>query len=279
MPARCLTPRLVERVWGVRDLPAAFAGLGAVDPNAPVGEVWHEDAGTPHPLLIKHLFTSQRLSIQVHPDDEMARARGLERGKDEAWFVFDAAPDAVIGLGLKQAVDADAFRAAAISGAIEGLVDWKPVKAGDFYYAPAGTVHAIGGGLGIIEIQQSSDTTYRLYDYGRPRELHLDDGVAVSTLAPWSPLPVDAGDDGDRERLVMSDKFSVERWRVAGDVRADFGAADVLLIPADAALTIDGHTARAGEVWRASGPVVLGGSGATLLVAASTPHEAFALAA
>jgi mannose-6-phosphate isomerase len=149
-----------------------------------IGEVWFTGAGE-QPLLVKYLFTSERLSIQVHPDDEQARARGLPRGKSECWYILDAEPDATLGLGLKRAVSADELRAAVLDESIEQLMDWRPLRAGDFFMVPPGTIHAIGGGISLLEFQQNSDVTYRLYDYGRPRELHLDDGIAIARAEPY----------------------------------------------------------------------------------------------
>lgn len=173
-----LNKHLVEKPWGRDDVPAPF---GDVDGRR-IGEVWYERAGgAALPLLVKWLFTSEKLSIQVHPNDAQARERGLVSGKEECWFVVQAEPGAVLGIGMKRSLSADELRNAALSGEIETLMDWKPVSTGDFYYIPAGTVHAIGAGITLVEVQQYADVTYRLFDYGRPRDLHLDDGVAVSS--------------------------------------------------------------------------------------------------
>ena len=172
-----LLPRPVEKPWGRTDLPPEFAPtLGSR-----IGEVWFEHPSKMDlPLLMKYIFTSERLSVQVHPSDQQARERGLDRGKDECWYILDATERATLGLGLRTSVSASQLRAAALDGSIEELLDWRPVKAGDFFYVPAGTIHAIGAGITLLEIQQNADVTYRLYDYGRPRELHLEDGIAVS---------------------------------------------------------------------------------------------------
>jgi mannose-6-phosphate isomerase len=177
-----LERHFVEKPWGRDDIPPAF--------DAPagqrIGEVWYESPdGAPLPLLVKWLFTSEKLSIQVHPSDDQARARGLASGKEECWYIVDAEPGAVLGMGTTRPLDTAELRAASLSGEIEGLMDWKPVQAGDYFYIPAGTVHAIGAGITLVEVQQYADITYRLYDYGRldkgvMRELHLEDGVAVS---------------------------------------------------------------------------------------------------
>ena len=173
---------MVEKPWGRTDIPAAFGAVGARQ----IGEIWYESPDqSALPLLVKWLFTSEKLSIQVHPNDEQAKQRGLVSGKEECWFVVHAEPGAVLGIGTKQPLSAEELRYAALSGEIEQLMDWKPVSVGDYYYIPAGTVHAIGAGVTLIEVQQYADVTYRLFDYGRPRALHLDDGVAVSVAAPY----------------------------------------------------------------------------------------------
>jgi len=177
-----LVRRAVEKPWGATRLPAPFPGTG----GRRIGELWFEaPEGRPAPLLVKYIFTTEKLSVQVHPDDAQARARGLANGKSECWYILEAGPGARLGLGFGEALDAAALRASALDGSIERRLDWQPVAAGDFVYVPAGTVHAIGGGLALIEVQQPSDVTYRLYDYGRPRELHLDDGVAVASRGPY----------------------------------------------------------------------------------------------
>lgn len=178
-----LAPHCVEKPWGRVDLPPIFAAAGA---GRQIGEVWFESGGGRDlPLLVKYIFTSDRLSIQVHPSDAQAVAKGLPRGKEEIWYILDCEPGATLGIGLTAPLTPDQLRAAAQDGSLEQWIDWKPVKPGDCYFIPAGTVHAIGAGITLAEIQQNSDTTYRLYDYGRPRELHLEDGVAVSRLVPY----------------------------------------------------------------------------------------------
>jgi mannose-6-phosphate isomerase len=177
-----LRARQVEKPWGREALPPPFGDTG----GRRIGEIWFEGPGD-LPLLAKYIFTSEKLSVQVHPDDAAAHARGLASGKSECWYIIDAEPGAVLGLGLKREVSKDALRAAAEDGSIEALMAWVPVSAGDFYFVPAGTVHAIGAGIALLEFQQNSDVTYRLYDYGRPRELHLDDALDVATAGPYVP--------------------------------------------------------------------------------------------
>jgi len=179
-----LPVRLVEKPWGMDALPTPFANA----PGRRIGEIWFEPPASLPSILIKYIFTSEKLSVQVHPDDAQAKAAGGHTtGKDECWLVFHAEPGATLGIGFNQPIDHAAMRAAALDGSIEHLLTWHPVRAGDFFYIPAGTVHAIGAGVGVIEIQQNADVTYRLYDYGRPRELHLNDGVAVSRGEPYNP--------------------------------------------------------------------------------------------
>jgi mannose-6-phosphate isomerase len=131
MPATRLAQRPIERVWGRRRLPPGFDAGPA---GHSIGEIWFNgEADEETELLVKYLFTSGRLSVQVHPDDAKARARGHRRGKDEAWLVLEAEPRAVIGIGLTHPVTAGELRAAALDGSIEELLDWKPVKTGDFF--------------------------------------------------------------------------------------------------------------------------------------------------
>lgn len=172
-----LTKRLVEKPWGVDELPAPF-----VAPKGQrIGEVWFEPPPEMPNILVKYIFTSEKLSVQVHPSDAQAAALGeTGGGKEECWLVIDAKPGATLGIGFKQPIDAEAMRKASLDGSIEDLMMWYPVQRGDFFYIPAGTVHAIGAGVSLIEVQQTSDITYRLFDYGRPRELHLDKGIKVA---------------------------------------------------------------------------------------------------
>lgn len=206
-----LDRREVPKVWGRADLPAMFARRSAS--REPIGEIWFEHpAGRDAELLVKYLFTSAKLSVQVHPDDEAARRAGHERGKEEAWLVLDADPGAVIGVGLTRPVGKEELRRAALDGSIETMLDWRPAAAGDVYSLKAGTVHALGAGLVIVEVQQKVDLTYRLYDYGRPRELHLDEAIAVANPAPCGPAVSPCRRDDGREILVAGGAFVLERW-------------------------------------------------------------------
>ncbi|MDB5686280.1 MAG: phosphoheptose isomerase [Rhizorhabdus sp.] len=256
MAAQLLHTHRVTKPWGRHDLAPLFADQPA-DQDA-IGEIWFEDdSGPDRELLIKYLFTSQKLSVQVHPDDAAAQARGYKRGKDEAWVVLAADPHATIGLGLTRTVDADAFRQAALDGSIEQLVDWRPVKAGDVIYSPAGTVHAIGAGLIVMEIQQNLDLTYRLYDYGSDRELHLEEGLAVSLREPYvgiaPPRPIGA------HRLILSENvaFVLERWSMAGSFTIAPGNATIWLLPVEGRATVDGQAVAFGEAMVVEGAAAI----------------------
>ena len=177
-----LETKTVEKPWGRDTLPPPFT----VPPGKRIGEIWFEPPRDLPQLLVKYIFTSEKLSVQTHPSDAQTEASGLgKQGKEECWLVIDAEPGATLGIGFDRALDAETMRAAAEDGSIEDLLTWHEVKAGDFFYIPANTVHAIGGGCSIIEVQQNSDITYRLYDYGRPRELHLEEGMAVAKGEPY----------------------------------------------------------------------------------------------
>lgn len=246
MPATLLHTHRVEKPWGRHDL--GFGFEDAPKDAAPVGEIWFQEPGDTTPdLLIKYLFTGQKLSVQVHPDDEQAHARGLPRGKDECWTILAAQPDSTIALGPKTAMTAEQLRANAQDGSIEDDLDWVPIKVDDFYYAPSGTIHAIGAGLTLIEVQQNSETTYRLYDYGSDRELHLDDGVAVSHLTPYQPITSPGAAGEGRDILVEGPKFVLERWTGG---RRDVALADGQtgwLVPIRGSGEVAGVAFKAGE--------------------------------
>jgi mannose-6-phosphate isomerase len=267
MTATRLVARHIEKVWGQRNLPPAFGPVA--DGAEPVGEIHFEDprGGRPE-LLVKYLFTAERLSIQVHPDDEAAQAVGHPCGKDEAWLVLSADTDAEIAIGLRHSVDKEELRAAALDGRIEEMVDWRRAKAGDSYYSPAGTVHAIGPGLALIEIQQNVDVTYRLYDYGRPRELHLDAAIEVANAAPYE-APLEKYMEGAREILAAGPAFVLERWQRAcsGRIAAEPGR-PIWLVPVTGdGGTIHGQALEPGSAWLVEGNVdVEMAEGADMLV-------------
>jgi len=203
--------RAVRKPWGASDLQPWSNISGAVDA---VGELWFErtDEHGPAPaLLIKLLFTSAPLSIQVHPDDTFARAMGLPNGKSEAWYILSAKPGAQIGIGLTHRVTPQQLRASITDGSIVELVQWRSVASGDVVFIPAGTVHAINAGIVLAEIQQRSETTFRLFDYGRARGLDIDSGIAVANAWPLRPQANPTRLSDERVALIASRHFVLER--------------------------------------------------------------------
>ncbi|HEX7782664.1 MAG TPA: class I mannose-6-phosphate isomerase [Sphingobium sp.] len=251
MSAVKLHTKSVEKPWGRTDLPSIFPNPDTKQ----IGEIWFDGPEGRHPpLLVKYIFTSEKLSIQVHPNDAEARERGLPGGKSECWYILDAEPDAVLGIGLKKPLSAEALRAAALDGSIEQLMDWKPVAKGSFYYIPAGTVHAIGGGLTLVEVQLNNDVTYRLYDYGRPRELHLDDGVAVAKAVPY-PMAEQIFPAGSAARMLEgADKpFTLDMVAQAAGESLTLPEGLSWFIPLAGAGEIDGQAWRESECWIVEG--------------------------
>lgn len=207
--------RVVRKPWGSTDL-RPWSEID--DDGIAIGELWFQRAaiGAPEPaLLLKLLFTKEPLSIQVHPDDAFAQSIGLAHGKTEAWYVLAAAPGAAVAVGLKRQLTAEQLRASIEGGSISDLVRWRRVAKDDVIFIPAGTIHAIGAGLVIAEIQQRSDTTFRLFDHGRRRELHVDNAVAAATAAPAENQPPPRRLADARTLLVVSPQFILERVDLA----------------------------------------------------------------
>jgi mannose-6-phosphate isomerase len=237
--------RMVAKPWGKAKLPAPFTA----PPGEVIGEVWFEPPPELSALLVKYIFTSEALSVQVHPSDAQTLAAGLGRqGKEECWLVIAAEPGARLAIGFREPVDAATMRTAALDGSIEDLLEWHAVAPGDFFYIPANTVHAIGAGVSLVEVQQNSDITYRLYDYGRPRELHLDEGMAVARGEPYAPswrrkVPV-----GGAQTLVEGPLFRLDRLDGPPDAAtaARYSGA-VLVIPLDCMAAIAGEPITAGS--------------------------------
>jgi mannose-6-phosphate isomerase len=241
MSPRRLSPSLREKVWGSTRLEPWF-------PNSQhkIGEIWFEGADQ-LPLLVKFLFTSEKLSVQVHPGDAYARAHHNSRGKTEMWHILAAEPGAQIAAGFKDTLSAEQLRAAALSGEIENLLQWFDAAPGDTFFIPAGTVHAIGAGLALCEIQQHSDVTYRLYDYGRPRELHLDHALAVSHRGPYAARQVPSGD-----LLVSCEYFTTERRHVeTATLYQPLEDQAQVLIAIEGKGLIAGQPMKAGDAWYA----------------------------
>ena len=236
-----LPTRMVEKPWGRDVLPAPF-----VAPKGQrIGEIWFEPPPALPQLLIKYIFTSEKLSVQVHPSDLQLPGHG----KEECWLVIDAEPGAALGVGFREEIGAEAMRVAALDGSIEQLLEWHSVTAGDFFYIPAGTVHAIGAGVSLIEVQQTSEVTYRLYDYGRPRELHLDEGIAVALGEPHPAALRQHLPRRDSASLANGPPFRLDRLAGATDAAmcARYGDAPVLAIPLDQPVTIGSEVVAPGS--------------------------------
>ncbi|HEU4636242.1 MAG TPA: type I phosphomannose isomerase catalytic subunit [Edaphobacter sp.] len=230
-----LKPWFSPRPWGKKSLAPWYEDTGTTEL---VGEAWltgpqcvvedgelagktlaevSEKMGGEFPLLVKLLFPNENLSVQVHPDDAQAQAAGETRGKTECWYVLEAEPGASVMLGLKPGVDAEMLKASVADNTMESLVEKVPVSVGDMLFVDAGTVHAIGPGVVLLETQQTSDVTYRLYDYGRPRELHLEQGLKV--IRPKTQ----AGKVAPKEmagftRLIEQKYFIVDRFELGRGV-------------------------------------------------------------
>lgn len=201
-----IAPRFFPRVWGSRDLRAWYPGR-ALEAE-PIGEAWLSPADSP--VLVKMLFPQEKLSVQVHPDDAYAAAHGLGRGKSEAWYVVEAAPDARLGVGLRRDARWEELESACRAGRGAEMLDWIAVAPGEVINIPAGTVHAIGGGVVLFEVQQPSDTTFRLDDYGRGRELHLGPGLEVARATSAGKVAHGLG-PRDSGLLLATEHFRL--WR------------------------------------------------------------------
>jgi len=176
-----------EKIWGYELWIASTHSNGCQDD-------FKNAIGGDYPLLVKVIQADDTLSIQVHPDDELAVKLEGEgnRGKTECWYVLDAAPDAKLVYGIKEGFSNDVLAKAITENKLEEYLEFVNVKKGDFIFIPAGTVHAIGAGLRLMEVQQSCDLTYRLYDWGRGREVHIEKGLAVikrEDMIPVAPFP------------------------------------------------------------------------------------------
>lgn len=238
-----MEPRYDPRVWGFRDLRPWYDHVAQ---DEPVGEVWltgddslvatgphagkrldalfrdaHEALLGPQaptaesPLLIKVLFAKEKLSVQVHPDDEMARKYGFPRGKTECWYTLAAEPEAKVALGLKPGTTLDDVEREIYAGTLESSLKLVPVAAGDMIFVDAGTVHAIWPGPILLETQQNCDLTYRMYDYGRPRELHIEKSLEATRLETRAGK-VAPKEMADRTVLIDTEYFRMERVPVAG---------------------------------------------------------------
>jgi mannose-6-phosphate isomerase len=201
----------LPKPWGVVDL---RPWNRTSNTGVAIGEIWYDRPGKPSlrpSLLLKLLFTGEPLSIQVHPNDAYARSMGLPNGKTEAWYVLSAAAGARVALGLSGRLSRQQLRRAVDDGSIANLVMWQTVFPDDVIFVPAGTIHAIGAGLVIAEIQQRSEATFRLFDHGRQRELHIERAMAVANAGP-APFRVRPNRFTEQRVLLVSGPhFVLER--------------------------------------------------------------------
>ena len=254
-----LEPSFHERIWGTTTLGPWFP-----DPERRIGEVWFS-GGVNASLLAKLIFTSANLSVQVHPADDFAREHENSRGKTEMWHVLEAEPGAVVAIGFRDRITREQFEAALAECRVENLLQWVPARAGDTFLIPAGTVHAIGAGLTLCEIQQNSDVTYRLYDYGRPRELHLDKGLAVSHLEPY---------DGKVDLPIRCAHFNAGVLLISDSEVLDAGPGrERMWMVLEGSGALNGQAYRKGELWRLDDdcpPIRVEPAESTRFLAAST---------
>ncbi|MGH9562852.1 MAG: type I phosphomannose isomerase catalytic subunit, partial [Terracidiphilus sp.] len=243
-----IQPRFVARVWGFRDLRPWYDRVAEGDP---IGEVWltgdecnvatgahagkklgtlfrEEPAAllgadaprTTSPLLIKTIFAREKLSVQVHPDDAMARKYGEPRGKTECWYALAAEPGAEVAVGLKPGTTLFQIEEEIRAGTLENQLNMLSVAAGDMIYVDAGTVHAIWPGSILLETQQNCDLTYRMYDYGRPRELHIAKSLEATKLNTRAGK-VAPRELVDRTVLIDVEYFRIERIPVGGGTTSE----------------------------------------------------------
>ncbi|HXS77507.1 MAG TPA: type I phosphomannose isomerase catalytic subunit [Terracidiphilus sp.] len=233
-----IEPQFVSRVWGWNDLRPWYE---RGPEREPIGEVWltgddcqvatgthagktlaslfeefpqailgpaAQSAGSP--LLVKVIFAREKLSVQVHPDDRLAQKYGQPRGKTECWYALTAEPEAKVAVGLLPGVTMDKVKQGIDHGTLEESLNIISVDPGDLIFVDAGTVHAIWPGSVLLETQQNCDLTYRMYDYGRGRELHIDKSIEATRLQTRAgKIPPQAL--SDRTVLVESNYFVVEK--------------------------------------------------------------------
>ena len=232
--------------------PTSGPGAASTDGVA-VGELWFQrpDANAPNPaLLLKLLFTKEPLSIQVHPDDAFARSIGLANGKTEAWYILSATPEAQVAVGLKRQLTPPQLRASIEDGSIADLIQWRPVRKDDVIFVPAGTIHAIGAGIVLAEIQQSSDTTFRLFDHGRQREIHVDNAVAAANAGPPNASPPRRLSEPDAPRREPAFRAGANRPAGEFELGAACGAGDLVLCPRRPARNRVGRVRRRSDLRR-----------------------------
>lgn len=203
------------------------------------------------PTLTKFIDAREKLSVQVHPSDEYALSREGQYGKTEMWYVVDAEEGAGLYMGLRRKCTPEEFSQAVSNGTVEELLEFKKVKAGDVFFIPSGTIHAIGSGVLIFEIQQNSTLTYRLYDYmrrdkdGGLRELHVDKAMAVSKLDVYEGQSC----DGEKPEVIgKCAYFETAKYTVTGEISLNCGTDSFLAITCVGGEgTVEGECARAGD--------------------------------
>ncbi|WP_031334833.1 class I mannose-6-phosphate isomerase, partial [Rhodopseudomonas sp. B29] len=273
--------QVARKPWGVEDL-TPWSGVDGSDD--PIGELrFQRGSGSESAsrLLLKLLFARQSLSIQVHPDDAFAHSIGLPNGKTEAWYILSAAPDARIAVGLTRRLTAKQLHQSIRDESIADLVSWRPVIAGDVVLVPAGTIHAIGGGIVLAEIQQRSDATFRLFDFGRQRDLDEDRAVAVSDAGPIRIQARPRRLNAARTALIAGRYFVLERIELAAGSKWTLNAEqETWLLVIDGAAMIGPVGATVGDVVFAEADraeIETGASGMTGLVAYPGPDPALGL--
>lgn len=257
----------VQKVWGRHAPPAPFSNPS----DEPLGEIWFDPPPEVSNLLVKYIFTSAALSVQVHPDD--AQAPAGYRGKDECWYILDAEPGAQIAVGLNRGMSVEELRAAALDGSIERDLAYFDVQAGDFFSIPAGTIHAIGPGISLLEVQQNSDITYRLYDYGRPRELHLEEGLRVATRGVYDAGP--SRDTSGRAYVgfIEGPYFRVARVSDSAKIPAGCFAGQTLVLPFSDGASLGGKPLPSGSCTLTEGVENLTlGDGAVVALVEESPE-------
>ena len=272
-----ITPRLYDKIWGGYKLAEYGKGEGerigeswelsfTDGCEASIGGVRIDEAISPDklgencrrfeffPVLTKFIDAAEKLSVQVHPEDAYALANEGQYGKTEMWYVVEAEEGAGLYVGLKREASPEEFMSFVEAGRAEEILDFKPVKAGDVYFIPSGTIHAIGGGVLIYEIQQNSTLTYRIYDYmrrddaGNLRELHLDKAMKVSYLKPYEALP---RDEKNGEIIGKCDYFETQKCKLEFTKRGFFAGSDsfVMVTCVSGAGKIDGAQISLGDTY------------------------------
>jgi mannose-6-phosphate isomerase len=234
--------RVVRKPWGRTDL-RPWSELG--HDGVAIGELWFQRADPMAPesaLLLKLLFADEALSIQVHPDDDFATSIGLPHGKTEAWYVLAAEKGARVALGLKRELTRPQLRAAIEDGSIPELVHWQDVASDEALLVPAGTIHAIGAGVVIAEIQQRSDTTFRLFDHGRRREIHVDGAVGAAVPGPAAAQHVPLQSSEARRVMAQCPYFVLEQINLEAESNWEIEAAGetwVLVLEGEATFDLE----------------------------------------